>query len=99
MTSSTYPQEKLLNAICAIAAQGEAQRGSDGVVLFDRKQETASWMKLAEIPSAQLRETTSDILSEEGGQVYVVVEEDTDERQVHIWKLPRYEVASRIHQS
>lgn len=95
--SDNRPQERVLNAICAIAAQGEASRGSDGVVLFNRTEETASWVKLGELKTKELREATSEILSDEGHHVYVVVEEDTTQHQVHLWKLLRSEVASRLH--
>lgn len=94
--TDTRPKETVLNAICAIIARAERDRGSDGVVLFNRKQETASWMKLTEIKPDDLREAASDILSEDGNRVYVVIEEDTDEHQVHIWTLSRAEVASRV---
>ena len=89
-------QDKVLNAICAIAAQGEASRGSDGVVIFNRTEETASWVKLGELKTEQLRDATSEILSDEGHLVYIVVEEDTAQHQVHLWKLLRSEVASRL---
>lgn len=97
--SDNRPREKVLNAICAIAAKGEADRGSDGVVLFNRTEETASWVKLAELKTEELREATSDLLSEEGSHVYIIVEEDTAKHQVHFWKLLRSEVASRLQAS
>lgn len=97
MSASTeHPRDELLDAICRVAAHGETDRGSDGVILFDRVKETVAWAKVSEVSSEELRETAADMLSEEGGKFYFVIEEDTDARQVHIWKLSRFEVSSRL---
>jgi hypothetical protein len=89
------PREEVLVAICAIAARGEAERGSDGLVMFNKKNETACWMKLSDLPTEELREIAADMLTEEGNRFFFVLDEDTDNRQVHIWKLSRQEVTAR----
>lgn len=89
------PREEVLAAICAIAARGEAERGSDGLVMFNKHDETACWMKVSDLPTEELREVAADMLTEEGHRFFFILDEETDARQVHIWKLSRQEVATR----
>lgn len=90
------PSDDILNVICKVAAEGEAKRGSDGVVLFDRAKQTIAWSKLAEVSSEDLREAASELLSEEGHLFVFVLEEDSEIHQVHIWKISRAELSTRI---
>ena len=95
MIVANRPAEKILAAICVIAARGEAERGADGVVLFNRQDESAAWVKVSELSAEELRDVAAELLTEEGQRYFFVMEEDTGSGQVHIWKLSRQEVAER----
>jgi hypothetical protein len=88
--------EKLRDVVCKVAVQGEWETGSDGLVLLERESEKIKWVKLADLPSDELREAVAEILTEEGGAHFLVLDEDTQKRHVHIWKITRKEAASSV---
>ena len=91
--------EKLRDVVCRVAVQGEWESGGDGLVLLERDGERIKWVKLADLPSEELREAVAEILTEEGRTHFLVLDEDTQKRHVHIWKISRNEAASRVEAS
>lgn len=46
---SVAARDPLYAQICSVAVTGEAERGSDGVVVVDRTQQLVRWVKLQEL--------------------------------------------------
>lgn len=76
------------------AMNGEQTRGSHGVVFQNKAQGILHYITVDEIPSEELRDRVSDILSEEGDTNYFVVEEV--ERVMHIWKIPKAQAIQQM---
>ena len=80
--------------IVRTAIEGERARGSGGVVFVQRSLGRATYQLTSEIPNPELRENVESLLSE-CGETHLLCLEEVD-RAVHLWKIPRAEVADRL---
>lgn len=79
--------------IFACLVEGEKERGTGGIALVHLVKDTVVYKLVHEIEHEEFRESVEDTLSEEGDQYMFVVEENSA-RQLHLWKVPRREVAN-----
>ena len=85
-------RKELNRRIFACLIEGEKSRGNAGACLVYLVDGTVAYRLVHEIAHDEFREALEDLLSEEGDKHMFVVEENA-QRQLHLWKVPRREVA------
>ena len=55
------------------AIRGERERGTDGVVWYDLNTRTITYLLSSEVEPSELRESVSDLLTEEGDTFFFVL--------------------------
>ena len=73
-----------------LIAKGEMERGTSGCLYINRDQNTYSYLLLNELTNIELRDALENILTEDGRENALIVEEK--DRNVHIFKMQRSQI-------
>lgn len=82
--------------IYEVAARGEYDHGSDGVVMYEPELEETmriQWVRLSDVKPLDFQEQLRDLLSEESKLFAFVMQ--VEGPAAHLWKIPRVDILKR----